>query len=199
MTKPNESNHISFAHLKEEFVDWALETKFDGFSKIFKYHTVLARITWSAIFVTCSALTAWLCIVNITDFFQYDVISKLEVVHQRPTTFPVVTFCDNNAFSTYIAEYFMQQAMFEVYGEDLNANLTFEEATTRIGKIRDLAKLRVASPSVLADDKKLFGFPLYTVSSCIFNKIACNLTTDLQWYYSYEYGNCWQYNTGKTR
>ena len=89
---------------KETLLEWSLLTKFDCYSKIFEYESKIGRCLWIIIFVCFSALTAWLLGKYISEYLKYEVVTKTEIVHERPTEFPTITICNNNPFTTNWAQ-----------------------------------------------------------------------------------------------
>ena len=189
-------NFTKLAEFKHIFLDWSTRSKFDPYSKIFEYAHALARLFWLGILLAFAGMTAFLVILNLFDYFNYDVVSQIQIVTQRPATFPAVTLCDNNPFTTSQSHEFMYNLMLSVYGEDISTNLTFFPASYRIGDITTKAKLLASLPSANESFRKQMGFAFERIFVCTFNGIACNLSNDFHWYYSFENGNCWQYNSG---
>ena len=179
--------------IKEVFIDWSLDTKFDGYNKIFIYKLTFVKILWLKVFLFFSGLTAYLAIKCVLDYYTYDVVSKIEMVYERPTIFPAVTICDVNPFTTQQAQDFIQNIILTEYGFDIDPS-TVDTYTAQymLGTVALQAKVELANRS--DSFKKTLGFSLDTFFSCSFDKAICNKSADFRWYYSYEYGNCWQYN-----
>ena len=182
--------------LKNEFVKWSLLTKFDGFSKVFQTNIVGLKIIWLMIFLLFTALTAALVIKNITDFCKFEMTSLIEVKIERPTNFPAVTICNNNPFTSNQSQSLMDMIALENYGITMT-NMTYLQAFHFSSSINELTKMNVNSLNYsdierenLADSPILYLF--------LFNKmdISENSIQYFRRYYSYLYGNCYQFNTG---
>ena len=55
--------------------------------------------------------------------------------------------------------------------------------------------MTTSNPSYGDENRKRLGFNISLFNYCSYGEINCNLN-DFHWYWSYEYGNCWQYNSG---
>ena len=51
-----------------------------------------------------SAATVWLVTTNFIGYYQFEVVTQTEIINERPTEFPTVTICNNNPFTTKIAQ-----------------------------------------------------------------------------------------------
>ena len=65
-------------------------------------------------------ITSSLVIQIIFEYFEYEVVSKIKIVSERPTSFPAVTICDANPLSTKEAEYLIRNVTLEEYGIDID-------------------------------------------------------------------------------
>ena len=54
--------------------------------------------------------------------------------------------------------------------------------------------MRASSPAYGDENRKKLGFNKSIIFNCKYNKKKCD--DSLHWYWSYDYGNCWQYNSG---
>jgi hypothetical protein len=120
------SNRQKWNELKESFIEWSLLTKFDCYSKIFEYKRLCSRLFWFVLFMACICVTAWLITKNIVDYMKYEIITRTEIITERPMTFPAITVCDNNPFTTKYAESLIKNVTLDVYEHDLES-MTFNE------------------------------------------------------------------------
>ena len=112
-----------WSELHETFVEWSLLTKFDCYSKIFEYKRLVSRLFWLLLFLACMGVTAWLITKNILDYMNWEIITRTEIITERPTIFPTITVCDNNPFTTKYAEDLIKNVTLNQYGVDLE-NMT---------------------------------------------------------------------------
>jgi hypothetical protein len=112
-------------------------------------------------------------------------VSKIETISERPTDFPAVTICGNNPFSTKLSEDLMM---------DLRNNSGF--------KIKDadlplMTKILVASDDYSKDAKKLLGIPIFYFDlDSKFDNRQVKTIKEFSYFHSFNYGNCWQFNSG---
>ena len=183
------------SEVKKEFKNWSLHIQMDCYPKIFRTDYLVAQVTWSAILLVFTGFTASLVIFNIVNYYAYEVVTKIEAFHQVPTEFPTVTICDSNSFSTKTAEDLIRNISIREFGHDL-MDLPFMEAYAILPKLTELTKMYVARPEFSRDEKKKLGFNLGQIWECQFNGKICNISRDFRWHYSYNYGNCFQFNSG---
>ena len=181
-----ESNALK--QLKSILIEWSLLTKFDCLSKIFEYeNNVRAKVIWLLIFLSFNCLTFWLVSSSIIDFLKYEVVTKTEIVYETPSTFPTVTLCDNNPLTTIQA-----QVLLENITLSLNKPLGFLDENA--WDITKLALMLVADPAFGDNNKQRLGLAREQFTWCYFNNQDC--IDDLHWIYSYDFGNCFQFNSG---
>ena len=189
----HKSGDSSGKKIINEFVEWSLLTKFDCYSKIFEYPKWPSKLVWTLVFLTFTSFTMWLVIKNITDFYEYEVISKIEIISERPSIFPAVTICNNDPFTSEFAQSFIQNITKNTYGTDID-NMTFIETYVNSKVVNRLAKMYASSPLFTDQQRKSliassFGY------QCYFGGESCPLNSQT-WTYDYNYGNCYQFNTG---
>ena len=102
---------------------------------------------------------------------SFDVITKIEFVHERPSEFPSITFCDLNFFATPQARLLLDQIARDY---DLNPQNDSFMITT-------LAKMYAASPNLDERQKRNLNFDFkQNLQECSFSKNDC--IQKLTWY-----------------
>ena len=121
-------------------------------------------------------------ITNALDFLQYDVVTKINIINESPITFPAITFCNLNGFSSDFATSLINS---------LNNSM---RQLSNPDQLRQLVEIKA---SLLDDtEKKQLGLSIdNSLISCTFNYKACSIE-DFHWYYSSTHGNCFRFNTG---
>ena len=122
-------------------------------------------------------ITAWIMSWTIRAYLDYSVVSQIGVVYEQKSEFPAVTFCDFNKVTT-------QQ------GQNLLDNFTHNSDC--YGDFV-CGRNKFSDPSVSDENRKKSGLNL-NVIECTYNSTDCK--NDLHWYWSYNYGNCFQFNVG---
>ena len=77
-----------------------------------------------------AAATAWVVYLGIFNYFEYDIVTKLDVINQRPADFPVITICNSNPFTTKGAQDLISNIAVSNYGIDID-NFTTDQAYNR--------------------------------------------------------------------
>lgn len=68
-----------------------------GLPNIFKRNRLLNKIFWAVYVFLSTTASIYLAIAAVNDYFEYDIITKIESNYQQPLQFPTVTFCSPNS------------------------------------------------------------------------------------------------------
>ena len=165
--------------LKQTFFEFSQRTNVDCYSKIFDYDHFFIKLIWIIIFLASLSFTSYLLTSNFIAYLTYGISTQIGSYYSIPADFPAVTFCDSNAFTTWEAADLISQYY---HGwESYNSILVF-------------AYMEASNPSYGDEKRKKLGLSLDQIDKCTFNNLDCK--NDLHWYWSYDYGNCYQFNTG---
>ena len=87
-SKPEKTSEI----IKTNITDILSNSSAHGLNRIIKAKRILFKIMWLLFFI-CSASSGVYMVTNsILDYFKYEVVTQIRVVHETPTQFPTVTF-----------------------------------------------------------------------------------------------------------
>ncbi len=178
----------SLLDARETFLEWSQSVDINCYTKMMDYKgNYLVQFIWFLILLGSTGATFFLIAKSIMDYLKYDVVTQIKIVNEIPTPFPTITFCDNNPFSSKEAEEFMKNI-------SLLNNLHLD-SYQNVSTLFQLAKLR-ASSKLLSDEYKRSFTPLTKLTKpyCYFQGKDC--LADLHFYWSYDYGNCLQFNSG---
>ena len=180
--------------LKRAHKEWANITCIDSYAKIFQYEHVHARIFWSVLLFILTVLTALLVLQIAFDYFQFDVVTQINTIVQRPMTFPTITVCYPNPFTTAFAQSLLLNISKEQYGVNIDdSSVNYEQTLAYLPNITELTKMYVAQHKSLSHEHRLgLGNMSMLYLSVTFDGVLADVTLD--WYYSYDYGNCVQFN-----
>ena len=191
-TQPDEKNQEKLANieyknklkqLQKVLFEWSKSVDINCYHKMFEYRpNFKAQFIWLFILLVSTGATFYFISKSIMDYLNYDVVSQTNIIYEIPTQFPTVTFCDNNPFSSNASQSFMETIALS-NGISVNSSYT-----------SDLSKLKATSVLVSDDERKSFGLNLDQTIQCSFRNTDCK--NDLHWYWTWEYGNCWQFNSG---
>ena len=166
---------------KEIIFAWSQSVDINCYTKIMDYRpNYKIQFIWLVILLGSTGATFYFIAKSLIDYFGYEVVSKTNVVYEIPTQFPTVTFCDNNPFSTYEAQAYME-SIGKINNISSDSSVVF------------LTQLNASNPSTSDDMRKNLGLNLGQIS-CTYDYTDC--LNDLHWYWSFFYGNCYQFNLG---
>ena len=165
--------------LEETFVQFFQRTDINAIGKIFEYENFFVKFIWLIVLLGSLSLTAWVMSWSVVAYLKYGVVSQIGVLYETPTEFPAVTFCDNNPFTT-------------------NVSLPVFSQNGGLRKNIINGRMFASNPSYGDDNRKQLGLNFSQINNqfsyCSYNNIDCK--NDLHWYWSYDYGNCFQFNVG---
>jgi hypothetical protein len=182
MPRPKRKNMLrtKFKNAKQAFLEWSNKADINCWSKIIHYNgNYFIQILWLKVLIFSTIATFFLISKSIIDYLKYDVTSQIEIYNDIPAKFPTVTFCDNNPFKTKKAQ-------------ELMDSIVHRYNMSRQIDSFDLAKNYAASKLVSNKFRKSLGS--MENLECIFLKVSLNCSHDLHWYWSHEFGNCYQFN-----
>ena len=181
--------------IRDFCVKWSLESTYHCYPKIYRTSSKLLQVFWTTIFLVFTACTCIVVINCLLAYYQYGVVSTIKIIKEVPALFPAVTICDANPFTTKKAEKLLHEQIMGIYGQDIT-NDTFLTAYIKTINATNLAKIRALNKT--EDERISMGLNLNTtLLFCMFNGEFCYFKEDFIWHYSYDYGNCYQFNTGK--
>lgn len=188
MFPQNRTKSSLFSLFKETLLAWSKTVDINGVNKILLYkHSHACQLIWLIVLLASTCATIWIITLNICKFFEFDVVSQIKVVYEKPTQFPAVTICNNDGFTSHDA-----QLLYELMASQSDSNTIHKTFSTVNQTLNTLVKMYAATMS--DDEKQKLGFDKRLILSCSFFGQRCE--NDLHWYYSYYYGNCWQFNAG---
>ena len=153
------------------------------------------KIVWAGCFIVSAAACAFFITTTISEYLEFESVSKSTVKYVPKIDFPIITLCHTYPFATeYANEIIMNKVKLNF------SDFDFSKSQNQI-KYQFLAKKFFAlayGKDFNETYQKKFSKNLdYLIITCFFNVIECNLTQDFEYYYDYNYGNCFRYNSGK--
>ena len=183
-TKPKKNILLRLRHVKEIFRAWAQNVDINCCTKIIDQPNHKVQLIWLVILLGSTGATFYFISKSILDYLNFDIVSQTNIVTEASASFPTITFCDNNQFSTQMS----QQLLENIAAENKISNMNSKWATLTL-----LANLKA---SLLSDDeRKKLGFGWHQIRSCTYALRDC--LNELHWFWLFGYGNCWQFNAGK--
>lgn len=165
-----------------------------GIPNIVRSNKISIKIMWSFFFLISTCLFSYMMISSILSYYEFDVTTKIRVLHEYRAVFPTVTICNLNQFTTnYSLEYLRNVA------NGLNLSHVFDEKPENISMM-DIANIYTLGTSQIKqlsiNSTKKLGYSIDQILiSCYFSQKECT-PEDFIWYYHPTYGNCYQFNSG---
>jgi hypothetical protein len=184
MNRAKEDNKTEFqakySNVKKTFLEWSKSVDINCYNKMLDYSgNYSLQFVWFVILLGSTGATFYLISTSIMDYLKFEVTSQIQIVNEIPAKFPTITFCDNNPFSS-------------VDSIDYLNNISISNNVAVSDLIFYYAKHHASSR--LIDDEQRKLFMSWSFRMCyVYNK---NCDDNLHWYWSYEYGNCFQFNSG---
>ena len=164
--------------VKETILEWSKRVDINSYRKILDYRgNFLVQFLWLLILLASTGATFLLIASSIIDYLKFEVTSQIKIVNELPVQFPTVTFCHNDPFTSKKGEDFLKNI-------SLLYNTTDEAIIFRMAKYL-LSKRKPQDKMALSS-----GFLI----ECFIGDRDCY--NDLHWYWSFQYGNCFQFNSG---
>ena len=184
---------INKAEFYRKFKDLASSSTIHGIPNILRSSSVFIKILWSFFFLLSSGLCSYMVFLSVSNYFEYDVVTKVRIVDQAPILFPTVLICNANPFLTKESSAYIKQVLLS----EMNLNITNLTKTEEYLYIANRLMPSFASSPFLNDSiKKSFGFPLEKILfACLYNNKACN-ASDFTWHFDFFNGNCFKFNDG---
>ena len=172
--------HHWLMELKEEMK----ELKVDGIPNIIRSERRLVQCMWAAILVLSGCVCVYLIINSVHEYQHFEVISTHRLVLEEESTFPTITICNNNPFSTDFAVQLIKQA-----------NLSFSTNPRRLVLQLESYFLNTTGSNMPDSVKRKLSDLDSMIIYCSFNNRECN-SSHFQWiWHPYFYG-CYRFNSG---
>jgi acid-sensing ion channel 2 len=197
--KATENNAIVKPLIKETLYNSAAQ----AIIKIIEtpYHTL--KIFLFICLIASSGFCSYLIVELILNYYSYGVSTTSRTLYEMPATFPKVTICNANPFTTKYAVEFLKiinqeyNNSIDIFDEVQMSKLDFETKFKLIGNIfgRGLYKMNDLNET---EKRKLSHSLEETMYSCTFNAQRCD-ANDFVWHFDSNFGNCWMFNSGQNR
>ena len=73
-----------------------LTAQVHGIPRIFQAKKIFLKLMWTVFFICSVIAYTYFFTITLNSYFQYSVVSKIDLVSENPMTFPTITFCSNN-------------------------------------------------------------------------------------------------------
>ena len=157
---------------------------------------------WTLFFLVATGLCSFLIFKSITNYLQFDVVTKIQLFKESPVEFPVVTLCNNNILAKNLSYKIINEVIQSVHNQTFNEY--HESAKNKPFFYADMQNRYAQSSSLVAMfnpqygdsvKKELSYFIDEMLIGCAYNQQPCS-SRDFSWYFDVEGGNCFQFNSG---
>lgn len=197
-----QSNHNQFSvalKIKNKLKECSMISTTHGIPNIIRNPNKSLKLIWTICFLASTVTCAFLVLRSVSEYFEFDVVTKTRVFNQAQSSFPSITICDLNAFSTQFSASFLKQIMIEEFGKDLTLeNLTTSQFIQNFSYIQMKAIRKAFMPEFGDENRKALGIPLEdSLYYCNFDSFDC--LNNFTWHYDYSYGNCYTLEPPQTK
>ena len=167
---------LNFSSIKETLESSSIHS----IPNIIRNENYFIKILWLLCLIGSSSGCFWFILKSLNEFFEHDVISRIDIKHVSKLIFPIITICNLNLYSNEMSNNFIRNK-FQNYYPDT--------------EFFDTARVVTKSNKT---HRHLFGKKIEDIIiKCTFKSQNCNLSQDFESYYDLRYGNCFRYNSGK--
>ena len=168
--------------VKLTFYEWSKRVDINCYTKMLDYQgNFIVQSFWLFILLASTGATFYLIAASVMDFFKFEVTTQIKIINEKPVAFPAITFCNKNPLSSSEAQILLQNV-------SIQNNIIFQKS---IRNASHLAMTFASSKFYDTEKKKLLSS--FHKINCKFRDIDC--TNDLTWFWSHDYGNCYQFNS----
>ena len=101
------------SEISEIIAESATDSTTHAIPHMFKRENPLLKAFWFICFLGATGVCAWMISLSITDYLNYETVSKTETIVEIPSKFPTVSICNMNAFMTNYSLQFIQDILTE--------------------------------------------------------------------------------------
>jgi hypothetical protein len=101
------------SEISEIIAESATDSTTHAIPHMFKRENPFLKAFWFICFLGATGVCAWMISLSITDYFNYETVSKTETIVEIPSKFPTVSICNMNAFMTNYSLQFIQDILTE--------------------------------------------------------------------------------------
>ena len=211
---PDAKNDLK-TKLREKFIELSSSSSLHGYPNMFKTNHWPVRLMWLLFFLASATLCVFMVYRSVNDFLSFDVVNKIRDYSEIPMAYPAITFCNVNPFINknsdelilkYVPDAFNVSYLNTNYDANSTSydNATFLNASENIDYNWDIlvraqlqAMNKAMDPDYGDENRKKLWYPLDQILiDCVYNGKNCN-ESDFSWHYMYDFGSCYQFNTGK--
>ena len=168
--------------IKEVLLDFCKKTSIQGIPNIYQAKSLSLKTIWILFFILATSGSSYLVIKSISNYLDFEVVTKIRVIRQQPAEFPTITICNLNRLSTINDK--------EIYDQ-------YHEIFQNFSYIDKQFYFPIITYNLSQKTNNSLGFKLKElITECFFGQFECNYDDDFVQVYYYSYGKCFRFNSG---
>jgi hypothetical protein len=200
MEKTSVTNDINLrTKIKTAAYEWILTSTSHGLPSIFRVDKIYLKVFWFICFLTSTGVCSFLVAGYLKTYFQYKFVVSTKLYNQLPTDFPAISICNLNPYYKNRSISFINKVLQKRKVTVLLTLNTLSSNDTP-NKLSNLALNIIkgeATVQLTAAERASLGFYLDNMLiTCSFAGVNCD-TTDFFFFQTFDYGNCYTFNSGK--
>jgi len=160
-------------------------------NRILKKNNFFIRFMWLLSLILFSCFCSYLIMKTITNYLEYEVVTKIKIINENPSPFPAISICNLTPFDRYDSGKYIDNI-----AENLKDRFTLESNPNAyryyyMSNVFDMVQNDSERKLLGRSLKRFFRICMYDFG------FACN-ESDFEWYYDFYYGNCFKFNPNET-
>jgi hypothetical protein len=199
----NTSKHCEHEEsLLKTITDWGTHSSAHGVASMSRKSSLFAKIFWVIVMTASWSYMGYLVTKTFVEYFDYKYDSGIEIITERPTTFPAIDICNLSPYQTVLND-----TLNKIKSEKLNDDFFNYNSQTSTNNITHKNDADIFIKEVLHDyedrssrnqlDLNSLGFNLTNMLlNCKYQRKSCTYK-DFTQYHNFFYGNCYRFNGGQ--
>ena len=180
--------------IKSYIIEAITSSTIHGIDKIYKPRRTFLKVLWIIFFIASTAACAFFIANSIMTYFQFEVVTKVQVIYEVPQLFPTVAICSANILSNDEMVEFGKKILEKNGLPDPFRDTSALGMNMTLVEVNVLIKFIVASYLKIQPDIKNMSTKFDELfMSCTFNLQPCNESM-FEWYFDINYGSCFRFN-----
>jgi len=171
-------------NLKEKLKNWCERTTFHAIPNIASNEQIVLKLMWTLCLLASLGYCCRILTSSVIDYYEYRVLTTIEIVQESSSQFPAITICNLNQFD------FSKLKDREIYENYESNSSKSNDPKEQFNTYRD-SFLTNLSRSELERIRFTLNDMLV---SCYYSEIKC-VESDFELLYSEKYGNCYVFNS----
>ena len=183
--------------IKKALLDAVLSSTSHGLPNIFRSKSLFLKIIWIFCVLGFLSYCSLSIIRSINSYYNWEYVTKIDVIQEIPMEFPAVTICNLNIYATDYAQRLLNQILLQFWNiSEINA-INESYSYNEFLNIKYLFQMAAMSDNFTDENRRNFSLPLNDfLINCNFGLNKCS-AKEFDWYYDMNYGNCFTFNNGR--